>query len=241
MTPALVLGIDTSTVVCVGLARGGEVLGSASVNDRLAHVEQLTPLIRTVLASAGEQLSAVAQIVVGLGPGPFTGLRVGIATARVLALVTRAPLRGICSLDVLAVQYAAEHPSGDFLVATDARRREVYWARYTSDGRRREGPAVAAPAELTSLPTVGPAADLYPDQLAHVSGPRGLDAGVLAAHAMTLADAGLEPLYLRRPDAAVPSRTKSVLSWRADQRTDRGPASRRRAGQSAAQEDRAQA
>lgn len=224
MTEPLVLGIDTSTVVSVGLARGAEVLGSVTVDDRLAHAEQLTPLIRQLLASAGEPLAAVAQIVVGLGPGPFTGLRVGIATARVLASVRAVPLRGVCSLDVLAAQYADELPGGDFLVATDARRREVYWARYDRAGSRHSGPAVAAPAELDQLPTVGPGADLYPDQLTGVPGPRALDAGVLAARGLVLADAGDEPLYLRRPDAAVPGRAKSVLTWRADQRTERRPA-----------------
>lgn len=215
----LVLGIDTSTVVSVGLAQGAQVLQVATVEDRMAHVEQLTPLIRRALSAAGVQPGDLDRIVVGLGPGPFTGLRVGIATARVLASVRQIPLQGVCSLDVLAIQYATERPAGQFLVATDARRREVYWARYSADGQRLDGPQVNLPAEVPRLPTVGPATVLYPEQLSVVPGPRVLDPGVLASLGTSLPDAGTEPLYLRRPDAALPTRAKSVLTWRADRRT----------------------
>ena len=96
-------------------------------------------------------------------------------------------------------------------MATDARRREVYWARYGADGTRLEGPEVGSPDAVPRLPTVGPAADLYADRLDAVPGPRTLDAGLLAAHGLDLPSAGTEPLYLRRPDAAEPSRRKSVL------------------------------
>lgn len=215
----LVLAIDTSIVVNVGLARGREVLQALTVDDRLAHVEQLTPLVRRALSESGVELAALGQIVVGLGPGPFTGLRVGIATARVLAAVAGVALRGVCSLDALAAGYAATRPAEDFLVATDARRKEVYWARYDAAGVRRAGPSVNLPAELPRLPTVGPGADLYPGQLAVVEGPRVLDPGVLAARGPELADAGSEPLYLRRPDASPPTRVKSVLTWRTDRRS----------------------
>lgn len=135
----VVLAIDTSTVVNVGLARGTDVLASATVQDRMAHVEQLTPLVRDCLSQAGLRLSEVDQIVVGLGPGPFTGLRVGIVTAQTLAAVGGQDLQGICSLDVLAAQYADQAPE-EFVVATDARRREVYWAAYAADGRRQGAP-----------------------------------------------------------------------------------------------------
>ena len=214
----LVLGIDTSTTVNVGLARDGQVLGVATVDDRMAHVEQLTPLVRSVLARAGLRLGELDHLVVGLGPGPFTGLRVGIATARVLASVSRLPLRGVCSLDVLAAQFVAEpgQAEEDFLVATDARRKEVYWARYSADGRRADGPRVSSPDDVPALPTVGPGASLYPDRLTAVLGPRVLDPGVLASHGLGFPDMGTQPLYLRRPDAAVPTRPKSVLTWRVD-------------------------
>ena len=212
----LVLGIDTSTTVIVGLAWDGEVLATGSIGDSRAHVEQLMPLVQHCLADGRRQLREVDQIVVGLGPGPFTGLRVGIVTAGVLAAALSLPLHGICSLDVLAAQHVrnASPALGDFLVTTDARRREVYWARYDPAGRRVSGPYVNPPAELPRLPTVGPAVDLYPDRLLGVPGPRRLDPGVLAAMGSNLPTAGSEPLYLRRADATEPTRRKSVLAHR---------------------------
>lgn len=212
----LVLGIDTSTTVNVGLARDGQVIDVATVADRLAHVEQLTPLIRQLLAAADVTSAGLDHVVVGLGPGPFTGLRVGIATARVLAWVNSTPLRGVCSLDVLAAEYARERPPGAFVVATDARRHEVYWARYAADGSRLDGPRVSAPDEVPRLPVVGPGASLYPDRLEAALGPQVLDPGVLASRGLSLPEAGTEPLYLRRPDATEPTRRKSVLTWRVD-------------------------
>jgi len=206
----VVLAIDTSTVVNVGLARGTDVLATATVEDRMAHVEQLTPLIRACLAQAGLRLTDVQEIVVGLGPGPFTGLRVGIVTAQTLAAVGGQDLHGICSLDALAAQYADQAPA-EFVVATDARRREVYWAAYAADGRRQGAAQVGPPLEVPRRATIGPAAAVYPDQLVAVPGPRFLDAGVLATAGPSLPDAGSAPLYLRRPDATEPTRRKSVL------------------------------
>lgn len=205
------LGIDTSTMVNVGLARGDQVLATATVEDRMAHAEQLTPLVRDCLRNAAVELADLTQIVVGLGPGLFTGLRVGIVTAQMLALITKAPWHGICSLDVLAVQYAATRPGTDFVVATDARRHEVYWAGYDPEGRRLGDPQVGSPQQVPRRPTIGPAADLYAEQLCAVTGPRALDPAVLAAYGGGLPDAGREPLYLRRPDASEPGRRKSVL------------------------------
>ena len=212
----LVLALDTSTVVSVGLARDGQVVATARVSDRMAHVEQLTPLVSQCLTDADVSLAEVDRIVVGLGPGPFTGLRVGIVTAQVLASVRQIALRGVCSLDVLALQFLATEPRsrGEFVVATDARRKEVYWARYEEHGTRRDGPHVSSPDETPRLPTVGPATELYADRLPAVDGPRVLDPGLLAARGWSLPDAGREPLYLRRPDAAEPSRRKSVLHHR---------------------------
>ena len=211
----VVLGIDTATVVCVGLAVGGQTVGLGRVADRMAHVEQLTPLIRRVCAEAGVAATALTDVVVGLGPGPYTGLRVGIVTARVLAEIAGARLHGICSLDVIAAQYAIAAPGGEFVVATDARRKEVYWARYAADGSRLEGPAVNAADEVPRLPTIGPGTLLYPDRLEVVDGPTTLDPAVLAAVGLHLVGAGVEPLYLRRPDATEPGRRKSVLIRRA--------------------------
>jgi tRNA threonylcarbamoyl adenosine modification protein YeaZ len=231
MAEALVLALDTSTVVNVGLARGSQVLARVTIADRMAHVEQLTPAIRGCLSQGGVRLGHLDLIVVGLGPGPFTGLRVGVVTAQVLASVAAVPLRGVCSLDALAAEFAAQSPAGSFVVATDARRREVYWARYSRDGVRTVGPAVSAPADVPRDPTIGPGVNLYPDQLVTAPGPlgqcsipgghppsppwpRALDPGVLAVRGPDLPDAGREPLYLRRPDAAEPTRRKSVLGAR---------------------------
>jgi tRNA threonylcarbamoyl adenosine modification protein YeaZ len=208
----VVLGIDTATVVCVGIAVDGIAVAIGEVDDRRAHVEQLTPLIRRVCAEAGVTPTDITDVVLGLGPGPYTGLRVGIVTARVLAEITGARTRGICSLDVFAAQHVASgEVDGEFLVATDARRKEVYWARYAAGGSRLAGPSVDRPAEVPRLPTVGPGADLYPDALQVIPGPRALDPATLVVAGPALDDAGVEPLYLRRPDATEPGRRKSVL------------------------------
>ena len=210
-TPARVLGIDTATDVRVGVAVDGEIVARAELADSRQHVEQLTPLIAAALAEAGLRPAELDLVCVGLGPGPFTGLRVGIAAAQVLAAVNDIGLHGVCSLDVLAAQAVRtpgfSAPEG-FLAVTDARRKEVYWAAYAPDGTRREGPSVNAPTDLPALPVVGPGAVLVtgePGPIDH------LDAGLLAALNTGLPAAGTEPLYLRRPDAAVATRRKSAL------------------------------
>ncbi|MFP5283880.1 MAG: tRNA (adenosine(37)-N6)-threonylcarbamoyltransferase complex dimerization subunit type 1 TsaB [Actinomycetes bacterium] len=210
MAEPVVLALDTASTVSVGVARGGRALGVAHHEDRMAHVEQLMPLLRDLLRDLEVRLVEVSSIVVGLGPGPFTGLRVGVATARVLASVAAVPLHGVCSLDVIAAQHARQ-ATEEFLVATDARRQEVYWARYAADGRRLDAPAVGRPETLPPGPVVGPATLLYPDRLAAVPGPTMLDAGEMAVRGPDLPFAGTEPLYLRRPDAAEPARRKRVL------------------------------
>lgn len=213
MTEAgLVLALDTSTVVNVGLARDDRVLGTATVADQMAHVEQLMPLVSECLDAAGVAPGDLDQLIVGVGPGPFTGLRVGVATAQALSYVLGLELRGVCSLDVLAAQFAGVRP-GEFVVATDARRREVYWAAYTSAGVRLGDPRVSRPSDVPRLPTIGPAADLHADQLDVVPGPRSLDPGVLATRGSTLPEAGNEPMYLRHPDAREMTRPKSVLHY----------------------------
>jgi tRNA threonylcarbamoyl adenosine modification protein YeaZ len=150
------------------------------------------------MADAGLTLAEVDRIAVGVGPGPFTGLRVGVVAAVTLGEALGVPVRGVCSLDVLAHQ---ANESSDFVVATDARRKEWYWASYDADGNRVDGPFVTAPDQLPELPKVGPV----------TGNPIALDAGVLAAIADSLPDAGLEPLYLRRPDAEVLTARKSTL------------------------------
>lgn len=218
-----VLAIDTSTGVRVAVGHDGEVLARAALDDSRQHVEQLMPLVARALAEAGLAMGDLDLVAVGLGPGPFTGLRVGIVTAQVLATMNQLPLHGVCSLDVVGLQAATQAGDGEFVVASDARRKELYWARY-GGGVRIDGPHVGPPDELPDLPVVGPGADIYPQvhRGRPATGPRELDAGVLAAHPDRLADAGTEPLYLRRPDAAEPGRRKSALAGRGPRRRRRG-------------------
>lgn len=204
------LGVDTSSDVCVGLARGGEILGGSLLADRRAHAEQLMPMIVSLTEEHGIALADVTGIAVGVGPGPFTGLRVGVATAQIIAAVTGAALRGVCSLDVVAAQWVATGAPDRFVSASDARRREVYWAIYSGDGQRVDGPHVSAPEAVPDLPGAGPGAALLPQGVA-AGAPVVLDAAVLAADGPRLPDAGLSPLYLRNPDAQVPTTRKSTL------------------------------
>jgi tRNA threonylcarbamoyl adenosine modification protein YeaZ len=208
----LVLALDTSTVVNVGLARGDQILATATVADQMAHVEQLMPLVSECVDAAGILIADLDQLIVGLGPGPFTGLRVGVVTARVLSYALGLEVRGVCSLDVLAAQFVGASQS-EFVVATDARRREVYWARYSRLGVRLEQPRVSRPSDVPPLPVIGPVADIYAGQLQAVPGPRAMDPGVLATSGATLPEAGHEPLYLRHPDATELTRPKSVLHY----------------------------
>src|SRR4051812_2105965 len=151
-------------------------------------------------------MRAVEAVVVGLGPGPFTGLRVGVVTAATIADARGLPAVGVCSLDAIG--------SGARTVVTDARRKEVYWAAYDADGGRIEGPGVARPEEL---PVGGPFTgdDRFAERLdAPVTPAEVTTAGLLRAAAPQLADpssAGpLVPLYLRRPDAVPPAARKAV-------------------------------
>lgn len=202
----VILGLDTSTSVVAGLAVGDAAPRVAVVDDTRAHAEQLMPLVRELLGGAGLAPADLTGIVVGVGPGPFTGLRVGVVTALTLGEVLGVAVHGVCSLDVVAAQWAASGAPDEFVVASDARRREVYWAHYAR-GMRVSGPHVSAPDRVPPLPLAGPGAPL----VGEASGPTVLDGGVLAARGPTLPDAGREPLYLRRPDAEVPGAPKSAL------------------------------
>jgi len=197
----VILAMDTATpAVTAGVLRleGVEVLAERVTVDARAHAEQLTPNVLAALADAGLTVNDLDAVVVGCGPGPFTGLRVGMATAAAYGHALGVPVHGVCSLDAIGVE-----TRGDALVVTDARRREVYWARYR-DGVRVDGPAVNAPADvpadahavagspehaaLFDLPTLSP---VYPTA-----------SGLVRAVAdWTAEPAPLVPLYLRRPDA----------------------------------------
>jgi tRNA threonylcarbamoyladenosine biosynthesis protein TsaB len=212
----VLLAFDTATpYVTVALHDGDDVVAERRSEPRMTHGEQLAPLIEGVLADAGIVRQDLTAIAVGVGPGPFTGLRVGLVTARTLAFVLELPVYGVCSLDVLAAE-AAHGPSPigtDFVVATDARRKEVYLASYDDLGRRRDGPDVLRPADAaTGLPVVGEGAELYPEAFPDRREPTLPSAGWLARTvAEELAELhDPEPMYLRRPDAVAPGQPKRV-------------------------------
>jgi tRNA threonylcarbamoyl adenosine modification protein YeaZ len=220
----MLLAFDTSSAaVTVALAdpASGEILASSTTVDALRHGELLAPAIAAALETAGITPRQLTRIAVGVGPGPFTGLRVGLVTARTMGDVLGIEVAGVCSLDVLARQTELALPVA---VATDARRKEIYWALYdgpAADGSRRrlEGPAVDRPAEvahvLSGLPVIGRGAVLYGDVL----GAKAADvveypsAEVLATGVTTgtLEVVAPEPLYLRRPDVTLSGGPKSVL------------------------------
>ncbi|MCB0926729.1 MAG: tRNA (adenosine(37)-N6)-threonylcarbamoyltransferase complex dimerization subunit type 1 TsaB [Mycolicibacterium insubricum] len=188
----VVLALDTATAaVTAGLVRvgpdGAELLAERITVDPRAHAERLTPNVVAALDDCGLTMADVDAVAVGCGPGPFTGLRVGMATAAALGHALDVPVHPVCTLDAIAADGAS---GGDELVVTDARRREVYWARYR-DGVRVEGPAVAAPADVPGAGEALAAGPRYPSSL-----------GLVAAVADFGADPEpLVPLYLRRPDA----------------------------------------
>jgi tRNA threonylcarbamoyladenosine biosynthesis protein TsaB len=221
----LLLGLDTATpAVTVALHDGGQPLAQLVTVDAHRHAELLAPAIAKVVADAGATQRDLTGIVAGVGPGPFTGLRVGLVTARVLGAALDIPVYGLCSLDAIAADVAARGadagPGGDFLVATDARRRELYWARYDSTGRRTAGPEVSSPAAIpvSGLPAAGEGPMLYPELFPDGLGPAFPAAATLCRIAVTALAAGdpgnvllpPEPLYLRRPDAREPGAPKRV-------------------------------
>ncbi len=209
----MLLSFDTATsLVSVAIHDGEDVVAQRLSERPMKHGELLAPLIEAVIADSGLVRQDLTAIAVGVGPGPFTGLRVGLVTARTLGHVLEIPVYAVCSLDVVAVE-AAETGGviGDFLVATDARRKEVYLAAYDDQGRRLDGPVVSKPAEVASvLPVAGEGARLYPECFPHAIAPTRPSAGwlarVVAEERAEILDP--EPLYLRRPDAvANPART----------------------------------
>lgn len=212
----MLLAFDTaSPTVTVALHDGAAVAAEATSGHGMRHGEQLAPLIAQVLSAAGATPGDLTAIAVGVGPGPFTGLRVGLVTARTMGHVLDIAVHGVCSLDALAAEAVASGAvDGEFLVATDARRKEVYLASYDGAGRRRELPVVDRPAALASgLPVVGEGAELYPDAFPDGRQPLRPSAGWLAR---TVHDGAVElldptPLYLRRPDAEIPHAPKAVL------------------------------
>jgi tRNA threonylcarbamoyl adenosine modification protein YeaZ len=220
------VGFDTATpAVSAALHDGNRVVAEAFAVDARRHGELLMPMIAQVLADAGASRGDLTAVAVGVGPGPYTGLRVGVVTARVLAAVLGIPLYGVCTLDIIAADVPAS--GRDFGVATDARRKEVYWARYGAAGERVEGPLVSSASSLpdaAGLAVAGTGAQLYPEAFGEVIEPAYPQARTLGRIvAGQLEQAGgpgadtsgvrllaAEPLYLRRPDAREPGPPKRV-------------------------------
>jgi tRNA threonylcarbamoyl adenosine modification protein YeaZ len=196
----VVLAIDTATpAVTAGVVADGKVVAERVSVDARAHAERITPNVLAALAEADLTMADLDAVVVGCGPGPFTGLRVGMATAAAYGHALGVPVHGVCSLDAIGGQ-----TTGEKLVVTDARRREVYWARYR-DGVRIDGPAVSAPADVN--PGVAQAVAGSPEHAALFGLPicepsYPTPAGLVAAVSdWSARPAALVPLYLRRPDA----------------------------------------
>lgn len=169
------LAIDTSTSrTCVAIIEDGTVLWQGHRDGATAHGPALPALVQQAVVGR-----CIDQVVVGMGPGPFTGLRIGIAFAQSFALARQVPVRGVCSLDAIAAQIEAK----DFIVTVDARRKEVYWARY-QDGVRVGEPAVNFPVALGHA-GADIHGDLYPEMVALVA----------------LTGNITEAIYLRHPDA----------------------------------------
>ena len=248
----LLLAIDTSTpTVTAGVVtllrpheleahrnsgsevRPVELLAEQRVTNPFAHAEQLMPLISAALVESGHRLGQLDAVVVGLGPGPFTGLRVGVATAAALGDALGIPAHGVGSHDAAAradlharADVQNRKSEGPFLVVTDARRREVYLSAYSAQGRRLFGPAPVAPAAVAESLA---AADVVPARMIGAGTPLlaglpdvedaeaagSLSVGLVLAAALDLLTGAipgpLTPLYLRRPDATVPGPRKSVL------------------------------
>jgi tRNA threonylcarbamoyladenosine biosynthesis protein TsaB len=209
----VLLALDTSTpAVTVAVHDGNRIVAESTIVDARRHTELTGPAIVEVLSSAGIDCRELTEIAVGVGPGPFTGLRIGLVTARMLGHVLGIPVHGVCSLDVVAHGVAIPGP---FVVATDARRKEVYWAAYDQAGRRSAGPDVAAPVSVaTDLPTAGAGPRLYPEAFPNPVAPQFPHARDLAV-AVANDDVLIlppQPIYLRRPDARPPAGRKPVLS-----------------------------
>lgn len=214
----LSLGFDTATpVTTVAVASDGQILAEVEEVDPRRHAELLAPMIHRVLAEAATAPGDITDIVVGVGPGAFTGLRVGIATACALGDAWDVPVRGVVTLDVVA---AASGLDDTFAVVMDARRREVYWATYTGAGERDSGPFVAPPDEVVAAvgdrPVVGAGSTPFADLFRDVRGPELPRAGVLTQLAHRRISDGLpmlsaHPVYLRRPDVTPSTKPKSVL------------------------------
>jgi tRNA threonylcarbamoyl adenosine modification protein YeaZ len=206
----VLLAIDTSAGTSVAVVdREGGVLAEHTELDTRRHAEVVGVFIALCLEESGVAISAVSGVAVGMGPGPFTGLRVGIAAARAFAFGAGKPVVPIASHDAIAFEAASADP---LLVVTDARRREVYWSAYSGLDAvglpvRAAGPGLVRPAEID-------------DAVPHIARYRRLDAESVSAGALGMLAETLfihkrsfaadEAMYLRSPDATPSTRPKRV-------------------------------
>lgn len=195
----MLLAIDSSTGTSVAVVdRDGGVLAERTTRDTMSHAEVVGSLLAEVLEEAAVPASALSGVVCGMGPGPFTGLRIGIAAARVFALAADKPLVPLVSHDGIAFETYRSGHTGGLLVVTDARRRELYWSAYSGADEngipvRIDGPGLAKPDDL------GHAGLVRLDATTVSAGALGLLAELLHSTGGTVA--ADEALYLRSPDA----------------------------------------
>ena len=215
----MILAIDTSTSLSsVALVDDdGRVVAEQMHDDARRHAEVIGTLLADVIRETDRE--AVSGIACGVGPGPYTGLRVGIAAANALGAAWQRPVHGLCSLDALAASVLALSPQDSVAVASDARRSEAYWAAFDALGNRVAGPRVRPVAELEADVIWGQASALWVARRVQALLARGdvalqddvaldLHGQDTGATAETLGGAGLllpRPLYLRSPDAMVPA------------------------------------
>ncbi|HVV75057.1 MAG TPA: tRNA (adenosine(37)-N6)-threonylcarbamoyltransferase complex dimerization subunit type 1 TsaB [Mycobacteriales bacterium] len=219
----LVLAVDTSSptvaaAVCDVVDGDVRLRSERSETADNRHGERLAPLTVASLRDAGIAPDQLEAVVVGVGPAPFTGLRVGIVTARALSDALGIPAYGVCSLDGIAHRFTTD--VGSFAVVTDARRKQVYWGLYDERGARIDGPELAPPDELAdrlrgrTTDVVGAGALKYTaafDGFTVREGdpsPRAVD--LVWCVDFTRQPSVLAPMYLRRPDAQPPGRPKAV-------------------------------
>ena len=201
----MLLAIDSSTGTSVAVVDlDGGILSERSDPSTMRHAEVVGALIRDALAEAGVAVGDLAAVACGMGPGPFTGLRIGIAAARTFAIGARKPVVPLVSHDAIAFAWYRDGNSGELLVSTDARRRELYWSRYSglSDSglpERTGGPGLAKPDDVPAAPTRLDATAVSAGAL-----------GMLAEHTWAAGApfAPDEPLYLRSPDVTLSTRKR---------------------------------
>lgn len=209
----MLLAIDTSAGSSVAVVTtSGEILAERSSEDSMRHAEVIGSLIVGALDDAGTTVAGLTGVVAGMGPGPFTGLRIGIAAARTFGIGTGLVVHPVVSHDAIALDAYDRGVAGHgavLLVVTDARRRERYWTRYAgldSSGLplRLDGPNLAKPDDIAVGDAVRLDASVVP------AGALGRVAALLLA--TDGAFAGDEPLYLRSPDVTVSAGSKRVTA-----------------------------